>query len=379
MFLFSRDFRSKNFHLFDFRKLHSLNFAILIPVFLLAVISFIMLYSAAGGSIFPWMIKQLAYYVIFLFIAILIACMEPDLLYRLSLYFYLFSISLLLWVLLFGYSSMGAQRWIDLKIIKVQPSEIMKISSFLLLGRVFYKAPLQKKLFEVWLFVPLLVSVVPFALIAMQPDLATALTCFIICGIVCFLCGVRIEIFLFFIFLIVISIPIIWQNLHEYQKLRVLDFLDPTRDPFGSGYSVIQSKIAIGSGGIFGKGILAGTQSQLDFLPENQTDFIFTMIAEEAGFIGSVFVIFCYLFLIGFGFIVSSKSISIFNKTIAAGASVTFFVHYFINSCMTMGIMPVAGIPMPLISYGGSITAVSLICVGLIMHADVNSRHQHYI
>jgi rod shape determining protein RodA len=336
-----------------------------------------MLFSSGGGEINARVIKQFLY-IAFLFpVALFMAAVHPHKLYKSVYWLYLLLIIMLLGVAFFGQSAMGAKRWIGFGSMKFQPSEFAKIVLIITLAKYFYQASFQKiQSYWALIFITILV-VIPFVLIAMQPDLTTAMICLFLSVIIMFVAGIRKRVFAIAMLAIITSTPIIWSKLHEYQKLRVVNFLHPENDPLGSGYNIIQSKIAIGSGGIFGNGILNGGQSQLSFLPENQTDFIFTVLAEETGLLGCILVLSMYLIVIMYGIMVANMANSFFNKIIAIGSSSFFFLHIAINACMTTGIIPVAGIPMPMLSYGGSSVLSSMLCFGMILHADLNKSYQH--
>ena len=354
-----------------------MNLDILLPVLCLAILSCTLLYSA-GDGFKPWAWKQIMYFVCSLFIAIFIANIEAMKLYKFAYLIYGFSLCMLVSIFVFGRVVMGARRWISLGFFNLQPSEFAKVGLVLGMARIFQSISVYKRILEPKLLMPIIMIFLPFGLITLQPDLATGTTVLALGFGICFLNGIRMEVIVMTLGLLVVSLPVAWSLLHDYQKLRVLNFLDPSRDPLGSGYSVTQSKIAIGSGGLFGKGLMKGTQSHLNFLPEHQTDFIFTILAEEFGLIGCLIAIVCYIYIIGYGAKVALRSNSIFCKTIALGSSFIIFMHCFINSAMTMGLLPVAGIPMPLLSYGGSSIVASMICIGLMLHADANRNKEWY-
>jgi rod shape determining protein RodA len=288
---------------------------------------------------------------------------------------YFVSLLLLGAVDVMGAGAMGAQRWIDLKVIQLQPSEIMKVAIVLALARYFHSVG-PEQIGRITLLVPpVLMVVAPVLLVLKQPDLGTAIMLLASGGALCFVAGVR-----WWKFAIVIAggigaVPLGWHFLKPYQKARILTFLDPERDPLGTGYHILQSKIALGSGGIFGKGFLQGTQSHLNFLPEKQTDFIFTMLAEEFGIVGGLVLLALYTLLLVYGVAIALRSRNQFGRLLAMGVTVTFFLYVFVNIAMVMGLIPVVGVPLPLISYGGTAMLSILFGFGLVMsvyiHRDV--------
>ena len=280
--------------------------------------------------------------------------------------------ALLVAVEAFGAVRMGAQRWIDLKVILLQPSEVMKIALVLALARYFHSLNIEDISRPHYLIVPLLLVAAPVALVMRQPDLGTALLLLIGGGAMFFLAGVRLWKFLVVSLGAVIAAPVAWPFLRPYQQDRVLTFLSPERDPLGAGYNLLQSKIALGSGGMFGRGYLQGTQSHLSFLPEKHTDFIFTMFAEEFGLFGGLTLIGLYVIVLLYGVAISMRSHNQFGRLVGMGVTATFFLYVFINIAMVMGVVPVVGVPLPLISYGGT-AMVTLLCgFGLLMSVYVD-------
>jgi rod shape determining protein RodA len=271
-----------------------------------------------------------------------------------------------------GSIGMGAQRWIDLGFFQLQPSELMKISLVLALGRYFHGASLEDVGRPFYLVPPMLMVFAPAALVLKQPDLGTALMLIAGSGVIFFMAGVRLWKFGVVLGLAVGAVPIAWGFLRDYQKARVLTFLNPENDPLGSGYHILQSKIALGSGGVFGKGFLQGTQSHLNFLPERQTDFIFTMMAEEFGMAGGLILLALYVVVLIYGFAIAIRSRHQFGRLVAIGITTTFFLYVFINIAMVMGLIPVVGVPLPLISYGGTAMLTLMIGFGCLMSVHVH-------
>jgi rod shape determining protein RodA len=271
-----------------------------------------------------------------------------------------------------GEISMGAQRWIDVGLFQLQPSEVMKLALVLALARYFHSAYLEDVGHPMHLLLPIGMAMAPAALVLMQPDLGTSVMLLAGAGAIFFLAGVRWWKFALVIGSVLAALPIVWQRLHDYQKERVMNFLNPERDPLGTGYHIIQSKIALGSGGVWGKGFLEGTQSQLSFLPEKQTDFVFTMLAEEAGLVGALGLLFLLMVLTAYGFVFALRSRNHFGRLLALGIANTFFLYVIINVAMVTGLIPVVGVPLPMISYGGTAMITVLIGFGLILGVDIH-------
>jgi rod shape determining protein RodA len=270
---------------------------------------------------------------------------------------------------------MGAQRWIDLGIINLQPSEVMKIALVLVLARYFHGLATDDVGRPLKLVLPTLMVLTLVALVLKQPDLGTAMMLLFGGAAVFFAAGVRIWMFAVVLAAGVAALPVGWEFLHDYQRRRVLTFLGPESDPLGAGYHILQSKIALGSGGLFGKGLLQGTQSHLNFLPEKQTDFIFTMLAEEFGLIGSLGMLMIYAVILAYCFAIALSAKNQFGRLLAIGISTTFFLYLFINMAMVMGLIPVVGVPLPLVSYGGTAIVSLMLGFGLVLcvyvHRDV--------
>lgn len=357
------------------KKLAHLNWTLIYLILALAFLGFVMLYSAGGGSFRPWLIRQFGFFCLFFPLMLFIAVTNIKTWYNLSYFCYAIALSLVIIVDVMGHNAMGATRWFRLGPIAIQPSEIMKVCLVFALARYFYNVKAEDigKIFRI---IPaLLLILVPAVFIFHQPDLGTA-TILLMAGLtVLFLAGVRMWKFYLAGIVALIAIPVMWFFvLYDYQKQRVLTFVDPGADPLGSGYNIIQSKIAIGSGGFFGKGLLNGTQGQLDFLPEKQTDFIFTMLGEELGFIGCVFTIAIYGLIIILCSSIASKTKHEYGRLLVMGIAMIFFLHMFVNMAMVMGIIPVVGAPLPFISYGGTITATMMIGFGLVLNVDANKN-----
>ncbi len=292
--------------------------------------------------------------------------------YKLAWPIYFIGFAMLVVVEIMGHIGMGAQRWIDLGIIQLQPSELMKIAVVMVLARYFHAATLEDMRRIPFLIVPALIIIAPVGLVLLQPDLGTSLM-IVMAGVsMFFMAGASIWLFVAGGVLAASSIPVAWYLMHDYQKQRVMTFLNPESDPLGAGYHIIQSKIALGSGGLSGKGFLEGTQSRLNFLPEKQTDFIFTLWAEEWGFLGGCFLLFLFGVVFMYGPWIAMKARHNFSRYLAMGLIVNFSLYVFINISMVMGLIPVVGAPLPLVSYGGTAMMSALIGFGLMMSVHVH-------
>ncbi|MGE5504607.1 MAG: rod shape-determining protein RodA [Actinomycetota bacterium] len=353
-------------------KIWQINWSLMAILTAIACIGFLTLYSAAQGSLEPWAVRQMMRFAIGMSIMVAVAMVDIRFWMRHAYTLYVVAMVLLVLVEVKGTVGMGAQRWIDLGFIQLQPSEIMKIALILTLARYFHGAGLQDVGRPLFLIPPLVMVFAPALLVLKQPDLGTAMMLVLSAGAMFFMAGVRLWKFALLIAGGLGAIPVAWQFLREYQKKRVLIFLNPEDDPLGAGYHITQSKIALGSGGMFGKGYMMGTQSRLNFLPEKQTDFIFTMFAEEWGMMGGLVLLALYVLLIAYGYAIAMRCRSHFGRLVAHGITSTFFLYFFINTAMVMGLVPVVGVPLPLISYGGTAMLSLLFGWGLVMSAYIH-------
>ena len=361
-------------------KLWQINWTMILLICAVGGIGFAMLYSAANGNMDPWASRQITRFAVGLGFMFVVALVDVRFWYRHAYLVFLGALLLLIAVELIGTTGMGAQRWIDLKVIKLQPSEIMKVALVLALARYFHGVDLDDIGRISVLLIPAALILIPMILVLKQPDLGTSVMLAAV-GISVFFCaGVRIWKFVLASALGLAAIPIAWQFLRGYQKQRIATFLNPELDPLGAGYHILQSKIALGSGGLSGKGFLQGTQSHLNFLPEKQTDFIFTMFAEEFGMIGGLTLLAIYALLLAYGIAIGLRSRNQFGRLLAVGLSCNLFFYIFINIAMVMGLVPVVGVPLPLISHGGTAMLTVMGGLGLVMsvyiHRDVRiSKH----
>lgn len=353
-------------------KLRHLNFTYFILISLLAVAGVMMLYSAANGRWDGWAVNHALRFALGFAVMFAASMVDIKLFLRYAYPFYFATLALLIVVEVAGYTGMGATRWIDLKFIKLQPSELMKIALVMALAKYFHTSTLQSIETVRGIVPSLMMALVPAALIMAQPDLGTAMMLLFTTGVILFAVGVQVWKFVALGGMAAVLMPIGWHFLHDYQKLRVLTFLDPERDPLGSGYHIMQSKIALGSGGVFGKGFLKGTQSHLNFLPEKHTDFIFTMLSEEFGLIGGVVIILVNMLILAYSYAFAMRTTSYFGKLLIIGLATNYFLYVFINIAMVLGLLPVVGVPLPLISYGGTVILSVCASFGVIMAVYIN-------
>lgn len=353
-------------------RARELNGFIVGVILALSALGIIMLYSASGGHVWPWAGAQAIRFVIG-FVAMMVIALAPMRnLLRFAYPVYGMLLLMLVVVELIGVVGMGAQRWVSVGIFTLQPSELMKLGLILAIARYFQGVQLEGTRHLYLLVAPVAMMCAPAVLILLQPNLGTATITLFIGFVMCFMAGIRWYYFAGAISAVLASLPIAWQFMHDYQRRRVLTFLDPTADPLGAGYNILQSMIAIGSGGMFGKGLTHGSQGQLDFLPEKQTDFIFTMLAEELGFVGSCALVAMYVLLLVFALMVAMKSRHAFGRLIATGVASLLFAHVFINMAMVMGMIPVVGVPLPFLSYGGSFLISTMAACGLLLNAYIH-------
>ncbi|MBM3516514.1 MAG: rod shape-determining protein RodA [Alphaproteobacteria bacterium] len=354
------------------QKLVGLDWSLITLLFFTVAFGLGVLYSAEGGRVDDVVTRQGVRFGIAACLMFAVALIDIRFWLRYAYAFYAVGCLLLVAVEVMGTIGMGAQRWVDIGIVTIQPSEVMKLALVLALARYFHSRSLEEVRRPLWLVPPLAMTLVPAALVVRQPDLGTALLLLINGIIIFFLAGVRLWKFALVLAAAVGSVPLGWQFLHGYQRDRILTFLDPERDPLGAGYHILQSKIALGAGGVFGRGYLQGTQSHLNFLPEKQTDFIFTMLAEEFGLIGGVLLILLYALLLAYAFAIALRAQNQFGRLLALGVGNMLFIYVFINIAMVTGLVPVVGIPLPLISYGGTAMVSLLVGFGFLLGVSVH-------
>lgn len=362
-----------------FRKLILIHWGLVMLLVAAASIGFLMLYSVAGGNWDPWAAAQLKRFALGMALMFVVAMIPIWFWRNVSAVAYLVSLILLLVVAYFGSMGMGAQRWIDLGFMRLQPSELCKITLVMVLAAYYDWLPSDRVSNPIWVIVPILLTLIPVGLVISQPDLGTALLLLMGGGAMMFLAGVHWAYFASVIVLAVGGIAAIfqsrglqWQLLNDYQYRRIDTFLDPASDPLGAGYHITQSKIALGSGGWTGRGFMQGTQTRLNFLPEKHTDFIFTTLAEEFGFIGAISLLIIYLLILAFCWLSALQNKDRFSTLLIMGISVTFFLFFAVNMSMVMGLAPVVGVPLPLVSYGGSAMLVLMGAFGLLQSAHIH-------
>lgn len=356
-------------------KLFQINWGFLFLIILMAIIGFLALYSAANGNVDPWAMKHAIRFSVGLVGLFIVALIDIRIWLRLSYLIYGLVFVLLIAVEVKGHIGMGAQRWINLGFIQLQPSELMKVAVVMALARFFNSANMEDVRNPFYLIKAAALALAPAFFVLLQPDLGTSLMIIMAALAMFFLVGMSYWVFAALGAAGIGSLPIIWHLMHNYQKKRVLTFLNPESDPLGSGYHIMQSKIALGSGGLKGKGFLQGTQSHLNFLPEKQTDFIFTLLAEEWGLLGGVSLLALFASVCAYGFLIAFRSHNQFGRLLAAGLIINFALYVFINIAMVMGLIPIVGVPLPMISNGGTAMMSTLFAFGLVMsvyiHRDV--------
>jgi rod shape determining protein RodA len=357
-------------------KLLDLHWPLLLAVTAISSIGFLMLYSVAGGSLDPWAMRQIVRFLVGLGILVVFAMIDIRIWMAVAYPFYIACILLLLVVQFMGKMGKGAERWIDLGIIQIQPSELMKLALVLALARFFHGKTYDQAVKLRSLVVPLVLIGVPVVLVLMQPNLGTATILCFIGACILFVSGLRWWIIILAVSAVGASVPVAWEFLHDYQKERVLTFMDPGRDPLGAGYNITQANIAMGSGGLFGKGFMNGTQSQLDFLPEKHTDFIFVMLGEEFGLAGCLVLMGLYVVVLGIGLSIGLGARAHFSRIVALGLTTNVLAYILINMAMVMGLIPVVGIPLPLVSYGGTAMLTVMMGFGILMSVYVHRERE---
>jgi len=361
------------------RKVLFLNWPLILLLISVAGVGFLMLYSVAGGSFTPWVEPQIKRFGLGLLVMLMVA-MVPIWFWRnISVVAYIVSVLLLLAVEFFGVVGMGAQRWVDLGFIRLQPSELMKITMIMLLAAYYDWLPAKRTSRPFWVLMPLLMILLPTYLVLRQPDLGTSILLVLAGGGLMFLAGVH---WAYFVAVISAGAGLVtavfksrdtdWQMLKNYQYRRIDTFLDPASDPLGAGYHITQSKIALGSGGWTGRGFMQGTQSRLNFLPEKHTDFIFTTLAEEFGFVGGFSLLALYSLIVVFCIATALAARDRFSSLVTLGVAMTFFLFFAVNMSMVMGLAPVVGVPLPMVSYGGSAMLVLMAAFGLVQSAHIH-------
>lgn len=366
--------RLNNSNFSFFQKFKNFDYILLICILLLGFISLVTMYSTDGGKVLFHTKSHFIKLVVFVIMMLIFSFINIKFWFSIGYLSYIIVIGLLFWTYLFGITSSGSQRWIDLYFINLQPSELMKIFIILCLAKYFHRMRLERVNSVYTILTSLIIILLPMGLVIVQPDLGTSVLIAVSGIAVLWFAGINHKYFIYTMLGFIISLPFIIAFLKPYQKLRVLTFLNPDRDPLGAGYQIIQSKIAVGSGGLFGKGFLKGTQSYLEFLPEKHTDFIFTLFSEEFGFVGSAFLLIIYALIIYRVVAIGATSRSYFAKIYCYSFAAAIFVFITINMSMVLGLLPIVGSPLPIMSYGGSSMLATMIGFGIVMSAKVHSQ-----
>jgi len=357
-----------------FQKLRSLDYIMLLCVLVLGIISSFAMYSTDGGELLYHSESHIIRFVIFFIMMIFISFINIKTWHTFGYLFYVLVLALLIWASIFGITASGSQRWINLYFINLQPSELMKIAIIVCFAKYYHRIQFSNVNRIKNIIIPILILLIPIVLVVDQPDLGTAILIALSGIIVLWLAGVNIKYFFYSSLIFIISAPFVISFLKPYQKLRILTFFDPDKDPLGAGYQIIQSKIAVGSGGLTGKGFLKGTQGYLEFLPEKHTDFIFTLFSEEFGFLGSIILLIIYAVLIFRILRIGTLSRSFFGKFFCYGFGSAIFVYITVNMAMVLGLLPIVGSPLPIMSYGGSSMLATMIGLAIVMSTKIYSR-----
>tara|TARA_B110000438_G_scaffold225342_1_gene219376 strand:+ start:100 stop:1224 length:1125 start_codon:yes stop_codon:yes gene_type:complete len=352
-------------------KLFSIDYVLVFSILILGIVSMFAMYSTDGGTFAYHTKSHILRFCIFFILFLLLSFVQIRLWHSTSYLFYIIFFILLLGVKYFGLTSSGSQRWLNLPFMNLQPSELMKVGLILFLAKYYHRVSLENVNKVRFLFIPIVALIAPVLLVVMQPDLGTSLLIAAGGVVVAWLAGVRAKFFVYMTLIFLSLLPVAISFLKPYQKARILTFLNPEQDPLGAGYQIIQSKIAVGSGGLFGKGFLNGSQSYLDYLPEKHTDFIFTLFSEEFGFAGSIFILSIYGLIISRIIKIGNVTRSNFGKLYCYSFATAFFIYVVVNMGMVLGLLPIVGSPLPIMSYGGSSMMAIMFGLGIVMSCKV--------
>ena len=352
-------------------KLFSIDYVLVFSILILGIVSMFAMYSTDGGTFAYHTKSHILRFCIFFILFFLLSFVQIRLWHSTSYLFYIIFFILLLGVKYFGLTSSGSQRWLNLPFMNLQPSELMKVGLILFLAKYYHRVSLENVNKVRFLFIPIVALIAPVLLVVMQPDLGTSLLIAAGGVVVAWLAGVRAKFFVYMTLIFLSLLPVAISFLKPYQKARILTFLNPEQDPLGAGYQIIQSKIAVGSGGLFGKGFLNGSQSYLDYLPEKHTDFIFTLFSEEFGFAGSIFILSIYGLIISRIIKIGNVTRSNFGKLYCYSFATAFFIYVVVNMGMVLGLLPIVGSPLPIMSYGGSSMMAIMFGLGIVMSCKV--------
>ena len=352
-------------------KLFSIDYVLVLSIFILGIVSMFAMYSTDGGEFKYHTESHILRFFIFFAMFFILSFVQIRFWHSTSYLIYITFLILLIGVKYFGLTSSGSQRWLNFYFMNLQPSELMKIGLILFLAKYYHRIPIESVNRLKFLFLPIFALIFPVLLVVMQPDLGTSIL--IAAGglVVAWLAGVRVKFFAYSILIFIALLPIAISFLKPYQKTRILTFLNPEKDPLGAGYQIIQSKIAIGSGGLFGKGFFKGTQSYLEFLPEKHTDFIFTLFSEEFGFFGSIFILSLYALIVSRIIKIGNTTRSNFGKLYCYSFATAFFIYVVVNMGMVLGLLPIVGSPLPILSYGGSSMMAIMLGLGIVMSCKI--------
>mgnify|MGYP001342757391 FL=1 len=357
-----------------FQKLRSFDYILLICIISIGIISIFSMYSTDGGELLHHSKSHIIRFVVFFSMMIGLSFLNIRFWHSIGYLFYIIVLGFLVWASFYGITASGSQRWISLYFINLQPSELMKIAIIICFSKYYHRIQIYNVNNFKNLLIPIVILILPIFLVTIQPDLGTSILIALSGLIVLWLAGINVKYFIYSFLFFLISTPFIIALLKPYQKLRILSFFDPDKDPLGAGYQIIQSKIAVGSGGLSGKGFLKGTQSYLEFLPEKHTDFIFTLFSEEHGFIGSVFLLFIYAIMIFRILRIGTICKSYFAKLFCYSFASSIFIYITVNMSMVLGLVPIVGSPLPIMSYGGSSMLATMIGFSVVMSAKIHHR-----
>ena len=365
---------SFNNQLSIFQKIMNFDYILLLCILLLGIISGLSMYSTDGGEFLYHSKSHISKFLFFFPMMIILSFFDIRFWHKIGYVFYIVVLFFLIWASLYGVKASGSQRWVDLYFLNLQPSELMKIAIIVCFSKYYHRIQLDKINSFQSILISLTILLLPIMLVISQPDLGTSILIALSGLVVLWLAGLDIKYFLYSFLILLISMPFAISFLKTYQKMRILTFLNPERDPLGAGYQIIQSKIAVGSGGFSGKGFLKGTQSYLEFLPEKHTDFIFTLFSEEYGFVGSVALLLIYVVIIFRILKIGSNARSYFAKLYCFGFGASIFFYVTVNMSMVLGLLPIVGSPLPIMSYGGSSMLATMIGFSIVMSAKINQQ-----
>ena len=357
-----------------FQKIRSFDYILLLCILIIGIISCYSMYSTDGGEFLYHSKSHVVRFVVFFTMMIVLSFLSIRFWHSTGYLFYFIVLGLLIWASFYGITASGSQRWISLYFINLQPSELMKIAIIICFAKYYHRTQISDVNTFKNLLLPLAILILPTVLVVSQPDLGTSILIVLSGLVVLWLVGLNIKYFIYSFLVFVISAPFVISFLEPYQKLRILTFFNPAKDPLGAGYQIIQSKIAIGSGGLTGKGFLKGTQSYLDFLPEKHTDFIFTLFSEEYGFVGSVFLLILYAIIIFRILRIGSLTRSYFAKLYCFSFAAAIFIYITVNMSMVLGLLPIVGSPLPIMSYGGSSMLATMIGFSIVMSSKIYNK-----